>query len=1336
MVMVQTVTSSITLAAEPIPATQLEFFESRIRPVLVKHCYECHGGDSAEGELRLDSRAAFQKGGESGPVVDGKTPNKSLILKLIRHEIEDREMPQGSPKLSDEIIRDFEKWIAMGTPDPRDHPPSAEELAAANSWEAIREKRKQWWSFQPITKPTVPAAIDGNASQHPVDRFIAQRLQEQGLTPSPQADPRTLIRRLSFTLIGLPPSADDIDKFVNDPSNETYQQLVDQYLASPHFGEQWARHWMDWVRYAETHGSEGDPGIPYAYQYRDYMIRALNNDVPYDQLLKEQIAGDLIDNPRINHETGINESTIGPAQWRFVYHGFAPTDALAEKVRFTDDQVNVFSKAFLGLTVSCARCHNHKFDPISQADYYALYGILASTHPAIVDANTGEKRFQNVAELTAIKSKLRADLADDLRQSTSKIADKLTHLDSGFQQRINEGKAFDALFDWFKRIHAGEDPKAVTAAAEADYNQRLAKRTARNQNSSKRWKLPSHAWTTTGVANERMTPDSLLPAADWIIAPTGNLIFEQFLPSGIYSHALSNQHAAMVVSPRFHLDGEYDLWIHVLGQSNATVRYAVQDYPRSGTVYPITKINSDWRWQKYDLKYWDGDDIHIELATAPDQPLQAEGTPRSWFGVREAVLVPRGVAFDTNTSRFFDAIIQDHDLDKIESTESLAKAFQTSAEHALFQWRQGIATNEQLLFLDALRQTGLLNHNIDQFPESTQKLLAQYRELEAKIPTPTRVPGILEADSHDAPLFARGDHHKPGDPVPRRFLEAIDATPYEPSNSGRLQLANDLLRDDNPLTRRVIVNRMWHHLFGHGIVRTPDNFGWMGDEPTHPALLDYLATEFVREQWSMKKTIRRIVTSQTWKQQSAPSAIAQQSDPDNLLLSHAFLQRLTAEQIRDHLLTISGRLDQTLFGPPQNGTGHNRRSIYTSVRRNNIDPFLLTFDTPVPASTVGKRSVTNVPAQSLTMLNSPFVDSIANGFGKKFRGLESGERVTTMFKAALGREPTSKEKQRCMEYLRGSTQQAHLRQQQRNELSKQQAELIKKRSSLIDPILQKLSSDDSPRPPGPEPSAHWTFDNDFQDSIGNLHGTARGEVRIENGALLLNGKGFLSTPVLPLETKEKTLEVRVQLENLDQRSGGAMTLQTTDGTYFDSIVFAEATPRHWMSGSNNFQRTLPLNGTPEAEADKTPVHLVWVYRADGTILAYRNGTPYGKPIRKSDLRTYQANSSQLIFGMRHGTNVAGGRMLIGKIFDAKFYQRALTEEEVQAASSASGNTITQNMIVKAMTEDQRQSFADLEAKRDAVQKQIDSLGPDRNAEQHWNDLAHAILNLKELIYLR
>ncbi len=423
-------------------ADQVHFFENKIRPALIEHCYECHNsGGKAEGGLKLDFREGLLKGGDRGPaIVPGKAA-ESLLIQAIRHEQEDLRMPQAGPKLKPDVVADFVRWINQGAVDPRDKPPSSEELAKATSWETTLERRKQWWSFQPL-KPVEPPAADAPWS-HPVDRFLAAGWRAAKFSPTDVADRRTLIRRVTFALIGLPPKPEEIDQFVTDASPDAYERLVDRLLASPRFGERWARHWMDWYRYAETHGSEGDPPIPHAWRYRDYLIRALNDDLPYDQLVREHVAGDLLPKPRLNATEGTNESALGIGHYRMVQHGYVPTDAEDELVRFTDNQIDTLSKAVLGVTLSCARCHNHKFDPLSQKDFYGWYGIMASCRPAIVTLDTPERRQRHQEELVTLKQAIKTRIADAWETSLDHLADRLEKLPAASPKPEREQKPKD-----------------------------------------------------------------------------------------------------------------------------------------------------------------------------------------------------------------------------------------------------------------------------------------------------------------------------------------------------------------------------------------------------------------------------------------------------------------------------------------------------------------------------------------------------------------------------------------------------------------------------------------------------------------------------------------------------------------------------------------------------------------------------------------------------------------------------------------------------------------------------------------------------------------------------
>ncbi|MDB5384726.1 MAG: hypothetical protein JWM11_372, partial [Planctomycetaceae bacterium] len=903
--------------AADTPAGALEFFETRIRPILVDQCYECHNSaKSAEGGLAVDARAVLLKGGDGGPIIVPGRPADSRLLAVLRHEVDGIKMPQGKGKLSERVIADFENWIAMGATDPRDTPPSAEELAKSTSWEAVLAKRKLWWSFQPI-RTVPPPVVPGNMwSEHPIDRFVLAKLQEKGLQPSESADAQTLVRRLHFALIGLPPTPDEVElwtKKLGQPQG--FEELVEHLLARPQFGERWARHWMDWLRYAESHGSEGDPGIDNIWRYRDYLIRALNADVPYDQLVREHIAGDLLEKPRLNRDLGINESKIGPAHWRMVFHGYAPTDALDEKVRFIDDEINTFSKAFLGLTVSCARCHDHKFDAISQRDYYALFGILGSCRPGRSVIDTQDKLDVNRDQLTALKPKIRTAISKEWLDAAGRMRDQLLDKNATWRKAENPKQLLNTLFLVQQELDRGvpfaEAWKHRADAWKANHQQRESH--AQRQY-WRRWNLASESDYAGWFRQGSGLPTRPVSAGEFSVATSGDNALAGIYPAGVYSNLVTAKHAARLTSGIVHLDDNYELWLKVLGEGGASARFVVQDYPRDGTVFPVKKLAADWQWEKLDLTYWNGDDIHIELAAGKDAPLLVSNESRSWFGIREAILVKKGEpAPPLESTEFLDSLFESTLDSAPQSMSDIAEKYTLVMTAAVKAWQDNSMTDAQVSLLDACVKQNVLPNRLEQLP-TAKPLCAEYRRLEAKIVVPTRVPGLEETVARNQRLFERGNHKKPGEEVPRRFLEAIDSTPYQTTESGRRQLAESLVRSENPLTRRVIVNRLWNHLIGHGIVASPDNFGRLGFEPTHPELLDFLASRFSDRGWSIKDTVRFIVTSRTWQLTSHPSDRSQQLDPDNRLLSHAFVRRLEAEAIRDSLLAVSGRLDANVFG--------------------------------------------------------------------------------------------------------------------------------------------------------------------------------------------------------------------------------------------------------------------------------------------------------------------------------------------------------------------------------------------------------------------------------------
>ncbi|MEZ6087155.1 MAG: DUF1553 domain-containing protein [Pirellulaceae bacterium] len=1310
----------------------------------------------------------MQRGGVSGaPISDD--PNESLLLRVMRHEIEGLEMPEGGARLSPAVLADFERWIGMGAPDPRDQPPSASDLAKATSWETIRDKRAKWWSLNPIASPE-PPDVENDWSNQPIDRFILAKLQNAGLSPSLPADQATLARRLYFATTGLPPSPAQIDAFVASSDPNAYAQLVDELLDSPQFGHRWARHWMDWLRYTQSHGSEGDPQIVGIEHYRDYLIRAFQADVPCNQLIREHIAGDLLENPRTNEALGINESLIGTAHWRMVFHGFAPTDALDERVRFTDDAIDVVTKAFLGLTVSCARCHDHKFDAISQSDYYATFGIVSSTRPGRAAIETADRLNLHRRTLADSKKSIRAAIVKDWRSAMQDIATKIRQTVEEKAKQADANSNADGVLQPLITMRRAVTDGAAFDAAWGQYvdrydNLQRTRRDFEQQAVLRRWDFakPDDAsqWFVSGngipaAIRSEAGQFSLVAAESASALQQPERVIGGIYPSAAISHAISTKHGSRLTSPDFHLDGDFDVWLQIVGDGEASSRYVVQNYPRSGTVYPVTNLNADgypqWRWQHYDLAYWNGDDLHLEMATARDAPLLVKDRDRSWFGIRQAVVIPKGQPQPTDWREDLAPLMKLASDQRPDSLEDLEALFRSAIERSVQAWSDDSIDDAGAIFLDQLIAQGLLPNALKDLP-SAEPLVSRYRQLELEIPVATRVPSVDEWAGRDHPLFIRGDHKQPADAVPRRFLEVIDATPYQTRLSGRRQWAEDLVADDNPLVARVMVNRVWHHLFGTGLVATTDNFGRLGETPSHPELLDYLASRFRDSGWSFKQLIREIVTSRAWRQQSIASAKARRIDPDNRLLSYRSVTRLEAEAIRDALLFVS---DQLQMEPPTGSASgkSNQRSVYVDVRRNALDPFLTTFDAPVPFTCKGRRDVTNVPAQALLMMNDPFViraaerlaDAVLNTSDAEPASEASREveQVTRMWRRALSNDPSPRQRQDAMAFLERMRSEYAALQRQREHVTGEIRGVKASIDQIIEPVRERLlkefakekevaTTDD--KASVPDPIAGWSFDKPLNEQAPSLPLAYHGSATVQNGALVLDGQGWAQTPPIDRDLTVKSLEAIVQLDTLQQAGGGVFSVQTVDGVIFDAIVFGEQNPRHWLSGSNNFRRTQPFGATPDDEAATQPIHLIITYAEDGTITCYRNGQLYGKAYKAAS-QAFQGAKTQILLGMRHGTSASGNRMLQGRIFAARLYDFALNPSQVQSLAGSSIGIVTDQQIEASLQDSQRQQLTKQRERLVELQQQQEALGPQPKPQQAWIDLAHALLNLKEFIYVR
>ncbi len=1016
-----------------------EYFEKHVRPVLAEKCYACHSAGAANlfAGLRVDSKAGLLRGGDSGPAIIPQNSAGSLLLKALRGEAKTPMPPTG--RLPEDRIEAIAAWVDGGAPWSEEDAPDLPDPAETFNLEA---RRSSHWAWQPVKAVAAPG----------VDSFIVAKLRQKSLQPAAAADHHTLLRRLSFAITGLPPTPEDIRKFVNDPSPNAYEKQVDRLLASPHYGERWARHWMDLVRYTESHGSEGDPDTLEAWQYRDYLIRALNADVPYDQLIREHLAGDLLPNPRFNVEEGINESIIATAHYRMIEHGFQPVDPWEDRVKWTDNQIDVFSKAFQGLTVSCARCHDHKFDAISQKDFYALFGIFKNARPTQRAIDSPAVLWRNRSELAAVKQKIRDALAEQWLAATDDIAERLRSRGQSLSSLLEQAACDEdnPLFPWFEL--SGRSEEKVRSGWK-----RLAAGWAREQarrEQFNREKFPA-LWNVaeeypkwirhgTGLGETASAP------GEFSIVPSGDRILEGIYGAGAHTALLSRRHNGVLQSPRFKIETN-NISFRVQGGNFSVVRLIVENYavPRSGIYHQRYSPKKDEPvWYTWDTTYWKGFTAYVEFATLDDSTnflldkVDIRKTPRP-----QPVRDGRSF-FGATTVAFHDGRMPPENLSPAvaylfqggvpDDADGLARLYGERLRTAVASWRRGEMSEEQAAYLDFFVRNKLLPVTADG-NVALGALVAEYRRLEDEAPIYRRAPGVVEEGGGDQPLLIRGGHKNQGEPVPRRYLTALGSKPYDNPAEMRLRLADETASADNPLTARVMVNRIWRHMFGRGIVASVDNFGRLGDKPSHPELLDYLAAEFIRGDWSIKRMIRLLALTDAYRRSSKGSERAATVDPNNALLQHMPVRRLEGEAIRDSLLAVSGRLERNVGGPsidvyygfakgktkgdrpkgPLDGEG--RRSVYQEIRRNAHNPFLEVFNQPKPASTRGKRDSTNVPAQSLTMLNSPLVIAQAEIWGKRLEEnpANSGEKINEMFLQALGRPPAPGEVDRAQTYMGG-----------------------------------------------------------------------------------------------------------------------------------------------------------------------------------------------------------------------------------------------------------------------------------------------------------------------------
>lgn len=1023
--------------AELSPA-DAEFFESRVRPALVAHCYSCHSADAeeVEGGLRLDVKAGWQVGGDSGqPAVVPGRPDDSPLIRAIRHDAGESAMPPDQPRLPDPVIADLTEWIRRGAPDPRDG--QIESGPANTDWEATYRERLKWWSLQPVARPTPPDVQEQTWARNDVDRFILAALEAKGLRPAAEADRPVRARRLSFALTGLPPDPAQLDRYLIDASPNADERFVQSLLDSPHFGEHWARHWMDVVHYADTHGYEWDVPAKNAWMYRDYLVRAFNADVPFRQLVLEHIAGDLIE-PRVDSATGLNESLIGPMALRLGErrHG---DNAAAEGVtqEAIANVIDTVSKGLLATTVACAQCHDHKLDAIAQRDFYALAGVFMNTRwgARCVDAKDPNERI--IHDLQAIKQTIRAELARLWLDSRAAII-----------QRLPELNATDKSATGFPETLAGFLQRMQTNPISRDeFASERARRTRENDANLRLVADFTRAdaqagWQWEGLGMRR----GLASDGEIVVALDGDAAVAHILPAGRWSHVWSMRLAGAVRSPLFDDRAAETISIGCAGGHFAGYSMLIDHAFHSERMKFLKQPLPAWLTMtagQFDTLEGGVDRlrrrVYFEMATKSLNnyfpPRTAYGgvqesdvaDQRSWFGVTHVYAHPAGKPPLDDLTRFAPLF---------ESEREWTTRFADLIVAAVARWSRGDCTSDDARLLAEALAANLLPNDVQLSPQLA-RLVAEYRATEKKL-QPDRTIGSM-ADWHEARderLGIRGSYTEFGDEVPRgniRFLGGPIARSV-PESSGRLELARNIASEHNPLTARVFVNRVWLHLFGAGLVRTPDDFGHLGETPSHPELLDYLAARFVDDDWSLKKLVALLVESATWRQCGTLDSAALEVDPENRLWHHMPLRRLEAESIRDALLAVSGRLDHALQGAPIDPyrpatdaakrllcgplDGLGRRSIYLKMTLMEPPRFLAVFNQPIPKLTTGRRDVTNVPNQALALLNDPFVVEMAHHWSGQV--LHDGattpeDRASRMFAAAFARPPRAEEVARLVD---------------------------------------------------------------------------------------------------------------------------------------------------------------------------------------------------------------------------------------------------------------------------------------------------------------------------------
>lgn len=910
---------------------KVAFFESKIRPVLVKECYSCHSAEAAKtkklrGGLQLDTREGIRKGGDAGPAVVPGDPKKSLLIAAMRHEPAVEKMPPNG-KLSDEVIADFVKWIEQGATDPREGGvlPGKRPIDLAEG--------KRFWSFRPLSAAAPPTVKDAAWARNPIDRFILAGLESKGLAPSKPLTREKLIRRVTFDLTGLPPTPAEIDAFLADNSPDAYEKLLKRLLGSERYGERWGRHWLDVARFAESGGYEFDGDRSGAFHYRDFVIKSLNRDMPFDEFVRLQLAGDELRPNDFSAASATGFLVAGP------YPGQITAKTL-EPIRYDhlDDMIATTGTAFLGLTLGCARCHEHKYDPVPQQDYYRLISTLARTDSMTRQIDPDPAPY--------LKAKAAFDAAHAPLVHALAAFEKDV-LPARFQKWLDAEKAKPAAA-WLTLEPTGVTGKS--ALKRQDDGSWLA--------SGKGEKAETYTITAatsrTGIAAIRLETlrHESLPKGGSGLSPDGGFKLNEITLTATPSAEAAKKGAKLAV-------------VKVKpGKTSDSARSFIAESPigfEGGTTLTIVLKFDNFAAGR----------VRMSFATS-DAALDAPAEPQT-----RAEILALGAKLEGQNRA--EIVRWFRKLDR-PTDEAFGKVEQSQAKEP--------KPPLQPVFSATSGRGGDVHY-----------LIRGETERKNGIATP----GFLQ-------VLTNGDEA-------RWLLAGKDAKPP------RVALADWLVDSKSGaghLLARVIVNRMWQHHFGKGLVRTPNDFGAQGEPPTHPELLDYLATELIQGGWKLKPIHLLIMTSAAYQQGSDPAPAAVKADPQNRLWWHVPPRRLEAEAIRDSLLAVGGSLDSKMYGPGTLDENSLRRSVYLTVKRSRLLPMLQAFDAPEPIQSVGERSLTTATTQALTMMNSPLVrrqaESLA-GIVKPASAADVPQTVEKAYRLALGRAPSDAERRRMSGFI-------------------------------------------------------------------------------------------------------------------------------------------------------------------------------------------------------------------------------------------------------------------------------------------------------------------------------